>query len=152
MRKQYPRSAYINGEGISYKTKWFRSLILKVMAYLTKKRSCLCFVNPPLRICFRSLSRLQRRIWTFDKSLKRNEEPPFKHSLWNKPFKSSTLIFTFDIYFNLHNLGTIRLIFGLLQLIILRRTKKCPFLTPDWSDFSSVGIGKVRWRRRRRSP
>ena len=30
--------------------------------------------------------------------------------------------------------------------------KKCPFLTPDWSDFSSVGIGKVRWRRRRRSP
>ena len=27
--------------------------------------------------------------------------------------------------------------------------KKWPFLTPDWSDFSSVGIGKVRWGRRR---
>ena len=27
----------------------------------------------------------------------------------------------------------------------IRRTwsQKCPFLTPDWSDFSSVGIGKV---------
>ena len=39
--------------------------------------------------------------------------------------------------------------YGLLQLIILRRSsKKCPFLPPDLSDFSSVGIGKVRWGRR----